>query len=183
MVARRTGDISVLLAYFFVMPKLFLIRHAIAEDREVFGKSGLPDDQRPLTEDGRSKMQKIAKKLFLQEPDIKIFYQSPLVRSQQTVDVLKEHYKKATVKTLKSLSPGSLTEDLLKDLQQQPPQEMALIGHENHISQCLTFLLTGTTEPNPFLFKKGGIACLEYSKIQAGVFKLKWLVPPKVFLA
>jgi phosphohistidine phosphatase len=165
------------------MPKLFLIRHAIAEDREVFAKSGRTDEQRPLTEDGLSKMHKIAKKLFIQEPDIKIFYQSPLTRSQQTVDVLKEHYKKATVKTLKSLSPGTPTEALLKDLQQQPPQEMALIGHENHISQCLTYLLTGATAPNPFLFKKGGIACLEYKKIQAGFFKLKWIVTPKVFLS
>ncbi len=164
------------------MPKLFLIRHAIAEDREFFKKSGLPDDQRPLTEDGRSKMRKIAKKLFLQEPNIKIFYQSPLVRSQQTVDILKEHYKHATRKTLQSLSPGGPAEELLKDLQQQPAQEMALIGHENHISQCLTYLLTGKTDPNPFLFKKGGIACLEYKKIQAGFFKLKWIVTPKVFL-
>ncbi len=165
------------------MPKLFLIRHAIAEDREVFAKTDLPDEQRPLTLDGRSKMHRIAKKLFLQEPEIKIFYQSPLVRSQQTVEVLKEHYKKATVKTLKSLSPGSPVEQLLKDLQQQPPQEMALIGHENHISEYLTYLLTGKIEPNPFSFKKGGIACLEYKKIQAGFFKLKWIVTPKVFLA
>ena len=165
------------------MPKLFLIRHAIAEDREVFAKSGKPDEQRPLTEEGRDKMHKIAKKLFMQEPDIKIFYQSPLTRSQQTVAVLKEHYKKATVKTLAPLSPGSSIETLLKELQQQPPQEMALIGHENHISQCLTYLLTGTTAPNPFLFKKGGIACLEYKKIQAGLFKLKWFVSPKVFLS
>jgi phosphohistidine phosphatase len=165
------------------MPKLFLIRHAIAEDRLVFEKSGLPDDQRPLTEEGRRKMFKIAKKLFQQEPEIKIFYQSPLLRSQQTVEVLKESYKKATVKTLPSLSPGSPIEDLLKALQQYPPQEMALIGHENHISQCLTYLLTGNTQPNLFLFKKGGIACLEYKKIQTGLFKLKWIVTPKVFLA
>lgn len=164
------------------MPKLFLIRHAIAEDREVFGKLGLSDDQRPLTADGRTKMHKIAKKLSQLEPDIKVFYQSPLVRSQQTVDVLKDYYKKATVKTLKSLSPGTPAQDLLKDLQQQPAQEMALIGHENHISQCLTYLLTANTETNPFLFKKGGIACLEYKKIQAGLFKLKWIVTPKVFI-
>ena len=161
---------------------LYLIRHAIAEDREVFKKTGLPDDQRPLTEHGRNKMHKISKKLFLLEPDIKVFFQSPLTRSKQTVDVLKEYYPKAMVKTLKSLSPGEAAENLLKDLKQQPPQEMALIGHENHISQCLSYLLTGHSEPNFFAFKKGGIACLDYKKIQVGDFTLKWMVAPKMFL-
>jgi phosphohistidine phosphatase len=165
------------------MPKLFLIRHAIAEDREDFKKSGLPDDRRPLTEVGRKKMHKVASKLFLLEPDIQVFYQSPLVRSQQTVDVLKKHFSKASTDTLSSLSPGSPMEALLKDLQSHLQGESALIGHESHISQFLTYLLTGKTQPNPFLFKKGGIACLEYKKIQAGQFKLKWFVTPKLFLA
>lgn len=165
------------------MPKLFLIRHAIAEDRDTFKKTGQSDDQRPLTDFGKKKMQKIAKKLLSLEPDIPLFCQSPLTRSQQTVDVLKKFYLKSKTQTLKSLSPGSSHTDLLEDLKNNPLQNTALVGHENHISQLLGFLLTGEPQSRAFLFKKGGIACLEFHKIQAGQFKLLWIVSPKVFLS
>ncbi len=165
------------------MPNLFLIRHAIAEDREVFKKTGQPDDNRPLTKDGQLKMEKIARKLFSLEPGIKVFYQSPLTRSQQTVDVLRKQYITSKVKTLSSLSPDSSMDALLVELQQNLQFESALVGHENHISQSLNYLLTGKSLPSPFAFKKGGIACLEFKKVEAGAFKLKWIVTPKIFLS
>ena len=43
--------------------QLLVIRHAIAEDREVFGNEGRPDSDRPLTEYGRRRMRKNARGL------------------------------------------------------------------------------------------------------------------------
>jgi phosphohistidine phosphatase len=176
-----------LLAYFLAMPKLFLIRHAIAEDREDFKKTGLPDSQRPLTKEGQRKMYKIAEKLFLLEPQIEEFYQSPLLRSQQTVQALQKFYTRASIQTLNSLDPETPVENLMNDLQRLSlDKDRALVGHEDHISQFFAYLITGQfntqSKNRAFAFKKGGIACLEYKKARAGQFQLKWFVTPKIFL-
>lgn len=164
-------------------PKLFLIRHAIAEDRTLFRETGLPDEQRPLTEAGQKKMKKISKKLYSLEPQIEILCQSPLLRSQQTVDILKSDFKKAQVKTLPALQPGSSFRDLLQSLKPLQDNTVALVGHEDHLSQFLCYLLTGTASPTPFYFKKGGIACLSHSEMKAGGFELLWMITPKIWLA
>lgn len=164
------------------MPKLFLIRHAIAEDRLEFQKTKLHDDLRPLTSHGQKKMEKIAKKLHKLYPEIDIFVQSPLVRSQQTVEVLKSFYKKSKVKTLTTLAPGSSFKDLLDDLKKFKAMNIALVGHEDDLSQFLFFLLTGLRSPSPFQFKKGGIALLEYEKLELTHFQLHWIVSPKVWI-
>lgn len=164
------------------MPKLFLIRHAIAEDRLIFKATGLSDDQRPLTVDGQKKMKKISKKFQSLAPNIDIFFQSPLTRSQQTVDVLKTFYPQAKVKTLADLAPGSSHSELLDSVQKFKGLNIALVGHEDHLSQFLCFLLTGTSSPSPFCFKKGGIACLSYKSLEPQAFHLEWLTTPKILV-
>lgn len=164
------------------MPKLFLIRHAIAEDRIEFQKTKLNDDLRPLTGFGQKKMEKIAKKLHKIYPDIDLLAQSPLLRSKQTVDVLKKFYKKANIKTLTGLTPGSSFKDLLDDLKKFSSMNLAIVGHEDDLSQFLSFLITGNRAPSPFRFKKGGIACLEYKKMETTHFELQWIVGPKIWI-
>lgn len=164
------------------MPKLFLIRHAIAEDRVTFRETGRPDNQRPLTDSGRKKMKKISKKLYSLEPVIDILCQSPLLRSQQTVEILKEDYKKAKIKTLSPLEPGSSYHDLLQNLRTFKKQTVALVGHEDHLSQFLCFLLTGVASPTPFYFKKGGVACLTYKEFEPQSFELLWLATPRMWI-
>jgi phosphohistidine phosphatase len=165
------------------MPKLFLIRHAIAEDRLLFQKTGLPDNERPLTSPGRNKMKKIAKKLHQIFPNIDVIFQSPLLRSQQTAQILCEFYKKIQLETLNELDPDEGDFDnLLQKIATWSGQNLALVGHEDHLSRLMFFLLTGLTSPPPFLLKKGGIACLEYTQLQKKKFQLLWISTPKIWL-
>ena len=43
---------------------LLLIRHAIADDRATFARTGRPDRERPLTAEGRRKMRSAAARLL-----------------------------------------------------------------------------------------------------------------------
>ena len=43
--------------------RLLFIRHAIAEDRDEWAKSGRPDAERPLTDRGRERMRRAARGL------------------------------------------------------------------------------------------------------------------------
>lgn len=164
------------------MPKLFLIRHAIAEDRILFQKTGLPDEKRPLTADGKRRMKKISKKFYHFFPDIDLFCQSPLLRSQQTVKILRNEFIQSEVMTIASLSPESPVDSLINEIKPFSPQNMALIGHENHLSECLHFLLTKKKEGSPYSFKKGGIACLHYTEKTFYPCTLEWLITPKLWL-
>ena len=64
--------------------KLLLVRHAIAEEREEFERTGEPDDQRPLTSEGRKKMKRAAAGLGELVNKVDILATSPLARAQQT---------------------------------------------------------------------------------------------------
>ena len=167
------------------MPKLFLIRHAIAEDREDFKKTGLADDERPLTVHGKKRMHKIAKKLHALYPEITTFLQSPLVRSQQTTQILRRYYSTSLCHTIAELSPGASPEKLLKTLKDHKGSTLAVVGHEPNLSHLLQVLISHSTdsdEAQPRLapLKKGGIACLDNSSTHS--MRLLWLVTPKIFV-
>ena len=61
--------------------QLLLIRHAIAEDRFEFARSGQSDYYRPLTDRGRARMAKGAAGLRTLVPDIDVLATSPLTRA------------------------------------------------------------------------------------------------------
>jgi phosphohistidine phosphatase len=163
------------------MSKLFIIRHAIAEDRAEFSKTGLPDTQRPLTFEGQKKMKKIAAFFYEKYPDIGHFFQSPLTRSQQTVEILRQEYTKSTVSVTEHLSPGSSFENLVKELKTHRKGDIAIVGHEDHLSHFTCFLMTGKMDGAFLKYKKGGIAVLDFlGDIRPGEGQLQFLITPKL---
>lgn len=166
------------------MKRLFIMRHAIAEDREHFAKTGQPDDDRPLTASGRKKLEKISSCLKDLDLGVSVVIQSPLTRSQQTATILAKNLGgKVRIETLASLRPGSSFAPLVRDLVAFKKNNLLIIGHEDHLSQFAMYLLTGH-EHAPFLqFKKSGIASLTYeSEIHARKMRLEWLLTPKMIL-
>src|SRR6516162_3359703 len=61
--------------------QLVIIRHAIAEDPREFASTGRPDSQRPLTEEGVTKMKRGVKGLRELIPEINLIATSPYVRA------------------------------------------------------------------------------------------------------
>jgi phosphohistidine phosphatase len=61
--------------------------------------------------------------------------------------------------------------------------EVALAGHEPHVSELLSYLLTGQ-QKNFATFKKGGVAMVEgYAPLRAGNLTLGWLLEPNHLVA
>ncbi len=72
------------------MKELIIVRHGIAENRDDFAKTGQPDSKRPLTADGKIKIKKISNWLKTQiKGELDLIVDSPLLRSKQTLDLLK----------------------------------------------------------------------------------------------
>ena len=159
---------------------LVVVRHAIAEDRDGFARTGRDDDERPLTEDGRRKMERAARGLVRLVPKLDALCSSPLVRAVQTAEIVAAAYGAIDVEQVSVLSGGSSPQEVVAWLQgRKAADTVAIVGHEPDLSTLVSFLLAGTDDA--FIeMKKGAVCLLEFSgKPAAGEAILRWSVAPR----
>jgi len=158
--------------------RLLLIRHAIAEEREDFARTGKDDRLRPLTDEGRKKMKQAARGLRSLVPEIGLLATSPLTRAAQTGAILDSVFGGLDVVEIDELSPETTPEELLRWLRKQKGNAVAAVGHEPSLGQILGWLLTGT-DRRLFAFRKGGACLLELGDEPAGgTATLLWALTP-----
>jgi phosphohistidine phosphatase len=158
--------------------QLLLIRHAIAEEREDFAKTGKDDRLRPLTDEGRKKMKQVARGLKGLVPDIDLLATSPLTRAAQTGAILDSVYGGVKEVEIEELSPEATSEDFLRWLRKQKKDVVAAVGHEPSLGLILSWLLTGN-ERRIFAFRKGGACLLDFpDEPAAGTATLTWALTP-----
>jgi phosphohistidine phosphatase len=160
--------------------RLVLVRHAIAEDREVFAGSGRDDASRPLTPEGRDKMRRGAIGLKELVPEIDALVSSPLKRAADTADIIARVYGSLTVERVQDLSPGTPLERALAWVASLPGRGTAVVvGHEPDLSRLVCALLASTN--GPFLeFRKGAACLLEFTgPAGRGTATLDWFLGPK----
>ena len=158
--------------------KLYLVRHAIAEDSADYEDDSL----RPLTDKGREKMRRIAsalKELGVQ-PDLIV--SSPYVRASQTAGLLAKALKyKEELAYSDFLVPGAMPDDMIGEINEKfSVDELMLVGHEPNLSSLVSVLLAGNADLSISL-KKGGVCCLSVDDLHYDrKATLEWLVTPKI---
>src|SRR6185295_647822 len=123
--------------------KLLLLRHAIAEEREDFARTGKDDRLRPLTDEGRKKMKQAARGLKGLVPEIDLLATSPLTRAAQTGAIVDSVYGGLKEVEIDALAPETTPDAFLRWLRQRKEEVVAAVGHEPSISLILSWLLTG----------------------------------------
>src|SRR5687767_2097993 len=98
--------------------KLLVIRHAIAEDRKRFAKTGQDDGARPLTARGRRRMKIAARGLRRAAPEVDVLITSPLTRAVETAEIVSGAYRDLKVVKVSHLTPEGSVHALLKWLQE-----------------------------------------------------------------
>jgi phosphohistidine phosphatase len=147
--------------------KLFLVRHAIAED-------GPDDDVRPLSKEGVARFRQQVALLARLEVSFDRVLHSPKKRAVDTAAMLERLCDgDFEVTPLLASAPGQpLLERCVGDT-------VALVGHEPHLSTLLAWLVMGEKVAGRVELKKGAVACLEGTPAP-GQMQLSWLLPPKV---
>ncbi|MQA31350.1 MAG: phosphohistidine phosphatase SixA, partial [Luteitalea sp.] len=109
--------------------ELYLIRHAVAEER---GAAWPDDARRPLSEQGAERMRKAARGLVRLRVTFDVILTSPLVRTRQTAEVVAAAFDmRPPIVAVESLQPGGSYQPILADLEKQSRRtRMALVGHE-----------------------------------------------------
>ncbi|MEP6690010.1 MAG: histidine phosphatase family protein [Gemmatimonadaceae bacterium] len=161
------------------MISLLVVRHAIAVDADVYARDHNDDDLRPLTKDGRERMDRAARGLARIAPPIVTLASSSLVRAVQTADILAPHFAPAERVQTDALAPGEKPAKLLQWLRaRRPSGAVAIVGHESHLGSLVSWLLASSDTPFVEL-KKGGACLVEFpGDLRAGSAMLRWVLTP-----
>jgi phosphohistidine phosphatase len=153
---------------------LYFLRHGLA------GQHGDPkykdDSLRPLTEQGRIKMQRVA--LGMQALGLKfdVVFSSPYLRALQTAETVIQVYKlkRKILHLTDNLLPPASIEKLLQEVQKvvtgttfsrknkKPCLSLLFVGHEPHLTEMISDLMK-SEKHLPIDLKKGGLCCLSIS--------------------
>lgn len=150
---------------------LYLIRHADALDLT-------PDAERPLSARGREQVRTLAKFLARSEAfQPSEMWHSTLLRAQETTDLLTEGLKlKVTRRAMAGLEPEADPHVIARKAG-AVRHDLALVGHEPHLSTLATLLVAGRIDPPAFVMKKCTVLALE--RDDAG-WLVRWQIPPQV---
>jgi len=160
--------------------RLLVVRHAIAEDRETFARTHQDDATRPLTPEGRRKMERAALGLKQLVPELDVLAASPYTRAFDTAEIVAQAYDGLTVERVAELAPGAGVDRVVAWLVgRQARGSVAIVGHEPDLSRLVCTLLAGANRP--FLELRKGAACLlEFpGPVAKAGATLNWFLGPK----
>lgn len=161
---------------------ILIVRHAIALERKDFAKENDNDEQRPLTEKGIERMEEGAKGLAMIAPKIDLLAHSPLVRAEQSAQILHRVAKFPKPKEMLELAPGYGPTALTDWFARKPKDHnLCLVGHEPDLSELVAWLTAGRAEG--FVELKKGAACLlateNNKKAERAKCQLLWCISPR----
>jgi len=156
--------------------EIYILRHGIAVNRGTPGYK--KDSDRPLTPEGEEKLHQIAKAMLAMELKFDLILSSPYLRSKQTAQlVAAELDEEITLTDL--LTPDGNPLELIRELNDEKPQSVLLVGHEPDLSGLISVLVTGESNATIEL-KKGGLCKLSADRVAYGqCATLNWLLTPK----
>ena len=162
--------------------ELLVIRHGVAEEREEFAATGKDDSLRPLTKEGRWKMERGARALRHALPSLNVIATSPFTRAAQTAKIVAAAYDDVDVERVDALTPDRRPQDFLAWLRKRDAGDrVAAVGHEPHLGALVYWLLTGESVEGRIAMKKGGACLLELdARSRAGKATLLWSLTPSI---
>lgn len=159
--------------------ELLVIRHAIAMEREEYALTGRPDSDRPLTDTGRRRMRRNARGLQRISPHPDLIATSPWLRAADTARVVAETLGVERMETVDAMLPDRHPRELAEWLNERGDlATVAVVGHEPHLGEVVTWLMSGN--PGTHVeFKKGGACLLRIDgRVDAGSAMLQWHLTP-----
>jgi len=157
--------------------ELYLIRHAVAEER---GEDWPDDNKRPLSDDGASRMRKAARGLDRLGITLDVIVTSPLVRTKQTAEIIANAMNpKPPIVSLESLAPGGTYQEIITDLEKQSKRtRVAIVGHEPGIGEFAARLIGSR---HSIEFKKGAVCRIDVDAIPpSGPGDVRWFMTTKI---
>lgn len=113
------------------------MRHGPAEDYASSGR----DFDRALTPSGRDRVRAVAKKLREMDEAPKVVVSSPLVRAQQTADIVARELGLHGMETERDLAPGGDNIGFVRKAASHGRRRVMIVGHEPDLSELVASLV------------------------------------------
>jgi phosphohistidine phosphatase len=160
------------------MNELLIVRHGIAVEP---GTVGIADAERPLTPKGVKRMRQVAEGLFKLDLKLDRIVTSPLPRARQTAEIVAEALDAVElVEVSNVLQAGTAAATIERWLRERREERLMIVGHNPSLSDLISLLVLGTTQPLLCDLKKGAVAALERSMPAQGPYQLAWIAPPRL---
>jgi phosphohistidine phosphatase len=158
--------------------RLLLIRHADAGDRD---PALWPDDtQRPITEKGRRRHRRVARRLKRRRLVPSLLLSSPWMRAWQTAQLTAEYAGGPTPVASAALAGPPDLEQLQAAIGRPGPEAIVvMVGHEPWLSQLASLLLAGESGRVAIDFPKSGVLSLMCETLGPGRVTLESLWRPR----
>ena len=159
---------------------VYILRHGNAGDPEQWTGD---DRERPLTDEGRKEMRAVAKGLDWLDLKLDTLVTSPLVRAQETAEVVRQALHPSRYDTSQLLAPGCDLRTLAQLLTLYAhSRELMIVGHEPDLGEIIAALI-GASLPGKIQLKKAACCCMKLDT-EAGELGgkgvLVWHLPPRV---
>ena len=125
----------------------------------------IPNDDRPLTEEGIEKISKAARGIIRVVDEVDIILTSPMVRAADTAKIVAEALNaESKLQVCHELAPGSSLKNLLTYLTKfKKLRSIMIVGHEPDLTYFASALLG--KKSSVIEFKKGSLCCIELTTI------------------
>ncbi len=158
---------------------MLVVRHAVAMEKDEYIGH---DDFRPLTLAGIRKMKKNSKALAKLVENPQLLATSPLVRAQQTSEILHEVWPDVRVVESDELRPDKKPQALatwMNSHLESGLETVVIVGHEPHLSHVVQWMTGGHVD-----LKKGGACLIEFDdRCAKHSGQIKWLATPRFLRA
>lgn len=163
--------------------ELYVLRHAIALSAAEAGV--YQDAERPLSDEGREKMKRIAAAMGRVGVEVDMVLSSPYLRARDTAIIAHDAMPKETcLEFTNALASGQDGKHILTELKERfrKTKRIMVVGHEPDLSQLIGRITSlGRLRLE---MKKAGLAKIEITELQPELKgTLEWVIPPKVLLA
>lgn len=153
--------------------RLFIVRHAVAED---VGPGGL-DQARRLTPKGSKRFARLVRRLAERGMEVDLVATSPLVRCRETAEILATELGGIPrVEVVEALAPGADWQTLVEWTVQQDASRVAWVGHAPCVGRLVAVSIGDGSAA--VRMAKGAIAAISLDDGPGQPGELEWLVTP-----
>ena len=149
--------------------KVYLVRHGDAVSSDV-------DPQRPLSEQGRADVEKIASFVRHLRTRVEHIWHSGKLRAAQTAEILSEAVTAAKGCSARDdLGPNADASAIVDEIEAYDT-DLMIVSHLPFLWNLVSLMAAGRETADIAAFSAGAMACLKRS--DPGVWRIDWLITP-----
>lgn len=148
---------------------VYLVQHGKSFTKE-------QDPDRPLTEEGRAIVARMARILAEQRVPVSLIRHSGKTRARQTAEILAGLLEPAGgLQAWEGMNPTDEVASLAETL--DPGENILWVGHLPFLERLVSLLIAGDAQKPVVKFQNGGILCLDREQ---GSWAILWTVMPEL---